>query len=167
MKKILLILLTSFLLLSCGTYQNVQSQPRITHILAINELGQEVQVPLSVFEREFDPFYYDRWRFHWNNQWYFGSNWWFYFNDPYWGPRIHRHYRHHRNYYNIGYRSVRNSGHRGEVRPNYHQQNTPRTREIQPNIPRTREIRPNTPRTRENQPSTPRVRGNSSLPRRG
>jgi hypothetical protein len=157
MKKILMILSTLFLLLSCGSYVNVSAQPRITHILAINELGQEVQVPLSTFSTGLDPHYYHNWRFYWGNTWYWGYNWWFYFNDPYWRPRIYRYYHHHRDYYNIGYRSYRNSGYRGEVRPNFQQQNTPRTREYQPN----------TPRTREYQPSTPRVRENSSSPRRG
>ena len=94
MKKIMLLLILVFTLglSSCGNYQTVSSQPRITHILAVNELGQQVQVPLSTFSDQLDPYYYNNWRFYWGNNWYYGYNWWFYFDDPYWRPRIYNYY---------------------------------------------------------------------------
>jgi hypothetical protein len=52
MKKIILLLFLILTLSSCGNYQSVPSQPRITHILAVNELGEQVQVPLSSFSNQ-------------------------------------------------------------------------------------------------------------------
>ena len=95
MKKFISLLFLNLTLSSCGNYQNVSSQPRITHILAVNELGQQVQVPLSSFSNQLDPYYYNNWRFYWGNNWYYGNNWWFYFDDPYWRPRIHNYYYSH------------------------------------------------------------------------
>ena len=112
MKKLVLLILL-FIFTSCGTFVNVSSQPRVTHILAINDLGQEVQVPLSTFSTGIDPYFYNNWRFYWGNNWYWGYNWWFYFNDPYWRPIIYNFYRSHPVYYNQGYQYVRNNGYRG------------------------------------------------------
>jgi len=113
MRKLLLLLILILTMGSCGPYVNVSSQPRITHILAVNELGQEVQIPLSVFTTGLDPYYYHNWRFYWRNNWYWGYNWWFYFNDPYWRPRIYNFYYTHPVYYNQGYRYAYNNGYRG------------------------------------------------------
>jgi hypothetical protein len=163
MKKIIsfLFLIFTLGLSSCGNYQNVSSQPRITHILAINELGQQVQVPLSSFSTGLDPYYYNNWRFYWGNNWYYGNTWWFYFNDPYWRPRIHNYYYSHPVYYNHGYRVARNNGYRGrEYRriesPSVRPQRT-ETSSARPQRTETPSVRPQ----REYRPETPSVRPQS------
>lgn len=154
MKKIILLIVLLFGFTSCGSYVNVSSQPRITHILAMNELGQEVQVPLSVFTTGLDPLYYSNWRFYWGNTWYMGNNWWFYFNDPYWRPRIYNFYCSHPVYYNQGYRYAVNNGYRG------------RNSIIYSNRTTTSDIRQNSGRTQNNgvrQGNSVRVQPSSSV----
>jgi hypothetical protein len=177
MKKIMLLLLLVFTLglSSCGNYQNVSSQPRITHILAVNELGQQVQVPLSTFSNQLDPYYYNNWRFYWGNNWYYGYNWWVYFDDPYWRPRIHNYYYSYPVYYNNGYRVARNNGYRGRE---YRRDETPSVRPQQGGRTETPSVRPQRTETpsvrpqREYRPETPSVRpqsggGRTSSGRRG
>lgn len=176
MKKIILLLFLVFTLgfSSCGNYQNVSSQPRITHILAVNELGQQVQVPLSSFTNELDPYYYNNWRFYWRNNWYYGYNWWFYFDDPFWRPRIHNYYYSYPVYYNHGYRVARNNGYRGRE---HYRSETPSVRPQQGGRTETPSVRPQRTETpsvrpqREYRPETPSVRpqsgGRTSLGRRG
>ena len=159
MRKIILLIIMFFGMTSCGSYVNVSSQPRITHILAVNELGQQVQVPLSTFSTGLDPHYYHNWRFYWGNTWYWGHNWWFYFNDPYWRPRIYNYYCSHPVYYNQGYRYAINNGYRGRnsiINQNVRSSSTPR-QNVQINQPtRVREhnsVRTQTsPPVRSNQP---------------
>jgi hypothetical protein len=159
MRKIILLIIMFFGMTSCGSYVNVSSQPRITHILAVNELGQEVQVPLSTFSTGLDPYFYHNWRFYWGNTWYWGNNWWFYFNDPFWRHRINNFYYSHPVYYNNGYRIARNNGYRGRnsiINQNVRSSSTPR-QNVQTNQPtRVREhnsVRTQTsPPVRSNQP---------------
>jgi hypothetical protein len=143
MKKFISLLFLILTLSSCGNYQNVSYQPRITHILAVNELGQQVQVPLSSFSNQLDPYYYNNWRFYW------GNNWYFYFDDPYWRPRIHNYYYSHPVYYNQGFRVARNNGYRGSsqvrtesVRPQSTRTETPSVRPQQEYRPETPSVRP-------------------------
>jgi hypothetical protein len=145
MKKIILLCILTISLLSCGNYQNVSSQPRITHILAVNELGQQVQVPLSTFTTGLDPYYYNNWRFYWGNNWYYGNNWWFYFNDPYWRPFINNYYYSHPVYYNQGFRVARNNGYRGSP-------------QIRTESVRSQPIRTQTPSVRPQRTQAPSVR---------
>jgi hypothetical protein len=147
MRKFMLLLFLVFTLSfsSCGNYQNVSSQPRITHILAVNELGQQVQVPLSTFTTGLDPYYYNNWRFYWGNNWYYGNNWWFYFNDPYWRPFINNYYYSHPVYYNQGFRVARNNGYRGSP-------------QIRTESVRSQPIRTQTPSVRPQRTETPSVR---------
>jgi hypothetical protein len=151
MKKFISLLFLILTLSSCGNYQNVSYQPRITHILAVNELGQQVQVPLSSFSNQLDPYYYNNWRFYWGNNWYYGNNWWFYFDDPYWRPRIHNYYYSHPVYYNQGFRVARNNGYRGSPQV--------RTESVRPQSTRTEtpSVRPQSTRT-----ETPSVRPQST-----
>ena len=173
MKKIMLLLFLVFTLglSSCGNYQTVSSQPRITHILAVNELGQQVQVPLSTFSNQLDPYYYNNWRFYWGNNWYNGYNWWVYFDDPYWRPRIHNYYYSYPVYYNNGYRVARNNGYRGRE---YRRDETSSVRPQQGGRTETPSVRTETPSVRpqrEYRPETPSVRpqsgGRTSSGRRG
>jgi hypothetical protein len=133
MKKLILLLLLT--MNSCGSYVNTSPQPRVTHILAVNDVGQEMVVPLSVFTTGLNPYYYHSWRFYWRNNWYWGYNWWFYFNDPYWRPIIYNFYYSHPNYYNQGYLYARNNGYRGRNSINY--QNRPSVSPRQQNVIRT------------------------------
>jgi hypothetical protein len=153
MKKIVSLFILVFMmgLSSCVNYQNVSHRPRVTHILAVNELGQQVQVPLSTFSGGLDPYYYNNWRFYWGNNWYYGNNWWFYFNDPYWRPRIHNYYYSHPVYYNQGFRVARNNGYRGRE---YRRDETPSVRPRQ-------EERTATPPVRSQRTETPSVRPQS------
>ena len=162
MRKIILLIIMFFGMTSCGSYVNVSSQPRITHILAVNELGQQVQVPLSTFSTGLDPHYYHNWRFYWGNTWYWGYNWWFYFNDPYWRPRIYNYYCSHPVYYNQGYRYARNNGYRGRnsiitpnrTTPSIRQQSSGRRESTQ--IRQRNSVRSQTPSpVRYNQPQRP------------
>jgi hypothetical protein len=155
MKKIILLLFFVFILglSSCSNYQNISSQPRITHILAVNELGQQVQVPLSTFSNQLDPYYYNNWRFYWGNNWYYGYNWWVYFDDPYWRPRIHNYYYSYPVYYSNGYRVARNNGYRGRE---YRRIETP---SVRPQRTETPSVRPQ----REYRPETPSVRPQSGV----
>lgn len=95
MKKILLFLLILPFFISCGVYE-MSSQPRITHILAINSVGETVNIPINTIILRNDPYFYTNWRFYWGNQWYWGYNWWNQVYDPYWRPRLHRYYRNYR-----------------------------------------------------------------------
>jgi len=169
MRKFILLLFLVFTLSfsSCGNYQNVSSQPRITHILAVNELGQQVQVPLSTFSNQFDPHYYNNWRFYWGNNWYYGYNWWVYFDDPYWRPRIHNYYYSYPVYYNNGYRMARNNGYRGSpqirtesVRSQQIRTESVRSQQIRTQTPsvRSQQIRTQTPSVRPQRTETPSVR---------
>jgi len=159
MKRFLLLLILILGVSSCGNYQNVSHQPRITHILAVNELGQQVQVPLSTFSSGLDPYYYNNWRFYWGNNWYYGNNWWFYFNDPYWRPRIHNYYYSHPVYYNQGFRVARNNGYRGspQVRTESVRPQRTETPSVRPQRTETPSVRPQ----REYRPDTPSVRPQS------
>ena len=173
MKKIMLLLLLVFTLglSSCGNYQNVSSQPRITHILAVNELGQQVQVPLSTFSNQLDPYYYNNWRFYWGNNWYYGNHWWFYFDDPYWRPRIHNYYYSHPVYYNQGFRVARNNGYRGSSQIRTESVRSQPTRTQTPSVRPQRTETPSVRPQREYRPETPSVRpqsgGRPSSGRRG
>jgi len=91
MKKLLLIILFSPLLFSCGVYE-MNSQPRITHVLAINSLGEQVNVPINSIILRNDPYFYTNWQFYWGNTWYWGYNWYNHVYDPYWRPRLSRYY---------------------------------------------------------------------------
>jgi len=135
MKKLILLLLLFLTMTSCGSQVTTASQPRVTHVLAVNDLGQEILVPLSVFTTELNPYYYHTWRFYWRNNWYWGYNWWFYFNDPYWRPIIYNFYYSHPVYYHQGYVYARNNGYRGRNSINY--QNRTSVSPRQQNIGRT------------------------------
>ena len=157
---LLLFLVFTLGMSSCGNYHNVSSQPRITHILAVNELGQQVQVPLSTFSNQLDPYYYNNWRFYWGNNWYYGNNWWFYFDDPYWRPRIHNYYYSHPVYYNQGFRVARNNGYRGSSQVRTESVRPQSTRTQTPSV-RPQPIRTQTPSVRPQRTETPSVRPQS------
>lgn len=80
---------------SCGSFK-YYSNPDITHVLAITELGDTIQVPISQLKRDvqytYGYSYYNNWRFyyngwHWGYQ-YFPQHYYYYgrpttYNRPY------------------------------------------------------------------------------------
>jgi len=161
MKKLILILTIGILLLSCNTQRNLQSND-ITHVLAINERGDTIEVSMRELRREFRneyrPNQYDNWQFIWGSNWYWGNVWYPYYFIP------HQYsYRYH--YWDNWY--WRNN----PVIINPPRQSAP-PRPIQPprtNLPRVtpttprrytpstppRQITPQQPRTTPTQPRTP------------
>jgi hypothetical protein len=81
MKNILLIFLI-VLVSSCTSYTRLQGN-RVTHVLAITQTGDTVQVPMNQLRREFEPTYYNNWQFYWGNNWYWGNVWYPYYFSPY------------------------------------------------------------------------------------
>jgi hypothetical protein len=85
MKKLILTLMVGILLTSCNTQRNLKSN-EVTHILAINERGDTVQVPMSELRREFrneyQPNQYNNWQFYWGSNWYWGNVWYPYYFIP-------------------------------------------------------------------------------------
>jgi hypothetical protein len=81
MKNLLLIFLC-VLVSSCVSYTRLQGN-RVTHVLAITQTGDTVQVPMNQLRREFEPNYYNNWQFYWGNNWYWGNIWYPYYFSPY------------------------------------------------------------------------------------
>ena len=80
--KNLLLLLIILLVSSCTSYTRLQSA-RVTHVLAITESGDTIQVPMRELRREFQPDYYNNWQFYWGNNWYWGNVWYPHHFSPY------------------------------------------------------------------------------------
>lgn len=72
MKKILLLLGILFMF-SCGS---LSYPPPITHILAVNSIGDTIQVPIEQIRYNINYStgynYYNDWRFYYGNNWYWG-----------------------------------------------------------------------------------------------
>ena len=78
----LLIILPIILLASCGSYRIQTIQPQVTHVMAITNTGDTIQVPIQEFQRKLTPQDYPGWNIYWNNSWWIYNDW--YWN--YWSP---------------------------------------------------------------------------------
>jgi hypothetical protein len=160
--KNLLILLSVVLLSSCSSYTRIQGE-RVTHVLAITENGDTIQVPMNQLRREVQPDYYNNWQFYWGNNWYWGNVWYphyfspyryRYWDDWYWrNPRV---------YTPVPPRRESNIR-REQISPRRVTPSTPRSYTPTPR----REFVPQQPRTTPTQPRTPNrgytpSRGNSN-----
>ena len=90
MKNFVILILASILLVGCVTYRQ-PTRPQVISVLAITSEGDTIQVPTDYLEREFrtNPGTYSNWRFQWDNTWYWGNGWFYYYN-PYWyNPRYY------------------------------------------------------------------------------
>lgn len=139
MKNLLLLLIIA-LVSSCTSYTHLQSR-KVTHVLAITESGDTIQVPMRELRREIRPGYYNNWQFYSGNNWYSGNIWYPYHFSPY-------QYRYWDNWYWRRTPIIINP--------------TPRVqppRRVTPTEPRryppSRQITPQQPRTNPTQPRTP------------
>ena len=73
--RYILIILTTLLLTSCGSYRIQQRGPEITHVLALTKEGDTLKVPIQDLQRDLTPDYYSGYRFHWNNSWWMYNDW--------------------------------------------------------------------------------------------
>lgn len=89
MKKIILLLLILPLFMSCGVY-TMNPQPKTTHILAVNSLGDTIRLPINTIISRNNPNFYRNWRFYWGGRWYWGHNWRYQINRPYWWVNSYR-----------------------------------------------------------------------------
>jgi hypothetical protein len=94
--KNLLILLSIISLSSCSNYKRIERE-RTAYVLAVNQKGDTVQIPMSELRREIRPDYYNNYQFYWRDNWYWGYNWYPYYaspyqyrywGNPYWGRNI-------------------------------------------------------------------------------
>lgn len=83
--RYILIILTTLLLTSCGSYRIQQRGPEITHVLALTKEGDTLKVPIQDLQRDLTPDYYSGYRFYWNNSWWMYNDW--YWNYWYQNPR--------------------------------------------------------------------------------
>ena len=80
--RYILIILFVLLFTSCGSYKIHQREPQLSHILAITNQGDTIQVPIQKFQRRLTPQDYSGWNIYWNNSWWMYNDW--YWN--YWNP---------------------------------------------------------------------------------
>lgn len=94
MKRLLIVVLLLGLS-SCGSYRIQQSRPEVSHILAITNQGDTIQVPIEEFQRRLTPQDYSGWNIYWNNSWWMYNDWyWNYWNpNPRWFTPRYQIYR--------------------------------------------------------------------------
>ncbi len=158
-----IIIIFSFLIIGCGSYQHTSYHPKIKSLLAITETGDTVSVSMREFERQ----KYDTYtRFNYNNNWYW-NNWRYDFN---WGWNQWWYNQPNRYWWNNDLRYTNPSrGYRAPSRPKVKPKNrpaTPRPRVPRPRVeqPRTRTTPRSTPPTRTR--TTPNVQTRTNVGRR-
>ena len=150
MKNLLLLLLAGVLLTSCVSYNRINGE-RVTHVLAITQSGDTIQVPMNELRRNVQPDYYNNWELYGGNNWYWGNVWYphhfspyryGYWDDWYWRrrPIVINPTPSNRTYV------PRHVAPRGVESPIRGRSNQPQVR---------REITPQQPRTNPTQPRTP------------
>lgn len=80
--RVILVLILGMLLMSCNSHRKT-GRERITYVLAVNQMGDTIKVPLRELRRNMYPQHYSRWQFYWGDSWYWGNVWYPQYFVPY------------------------------------------------------------------------------------